>query len=143
MALAVAASVVAPVSSGWAETGPFDDRSALEEAAESGRPVEVLAERTEYTQTMANPDGTLTLTQSTEPQRVRGANGSWRDTDATLERRQDGSVGPKGAVVDLRFSGGGAGEDLVRLGGQRGAMTLAWPGPLPKPVLEGATATHP
>ncbi|MET7578897.1 LamG domain-containing protein [Streptomyces microflavus] len=143
VALAVAASVVAPVSSGWAETGLSDDRSALEEAAESGRPVEVLAERTEYTQTMANPDGTLTLTQSTEPQRVRGANGSWRDTDATLERRQDGSVGPKGAVVDLRFSGGGAGEDLVRLGGQRGAMTLAWPGPLPKPVLEGATATYP
>ncbi|MFE7545793.1 hypothetical protein [Streptomyces platensis] len=41
---------------------------ALQRAAATGEPVEVTSERTEYSQTVANPDGTFTLTQSTTPQ---------------------------------------------------------------------------
>lgn len=141
-ALVVTATVAAPVSVSRAEPRSSPEQSALTQAAQEGEPVEVVAERTAYSQTVANPDGTLTLTQSTEPQRVRGENGSWRSADATLERRQDGGVGPKAAVVDLRFSGGGAGTDMVRLGGDRGAIALGWPGALPEPVLDGATATY-
>ncbi|WP_374983129.1 hypothetical protein [Streptomyces fradiae] len=116
------------------------DASAL--AAETGEPVEVVAERTEYTTTTANPDGTYTLTQSTTPQRVRGHDGSWRSVDVTLERRPDGTVGPKAAVADVAFSGGGD-ENLLRLGArQGGAVTLRWQRPLPQPVLDGATATY-
>ncbi|WP_331452548.1 LamG-like jellyroll fold domain-containing protein [Streptomyces sp. SS162] len=116
------------------------DASAL--AAETGEPVEVVAERTEYTTTTANPDGTYTLTQSTTPQRVRGHDGSWRSVDVTLERRPDGTVGPKAAVADVAFSGGGD-ENLLRLGArQGGSVTLRWQRPLPQPVLDGATATY-
>lgn len=41
--------------------------SASERAAASGEPVEDVAQRTAYSTTLANPDGTFTLTQSTTP----------------------------------------------------------------------------
>ncbi|MFE3636722.1 LamG domain-containing protein [Streptomyces sp. NPDC059168] len=118
-------------------------QTASAEAEKSGTPVEVVAERTPYSTTTANPDGTFTLTQSTTPQRVRATDGSWRKADATLVRRSDGTVGPKAAVVDLAFSGGGKGDRLIRIGNERGVLRLGWPGTLPEPVLNGATATYP
>ncbi|MEV4949890.1 LamG domain-containing protein [Streptomyces sp. NPDC053755] len=92
---------------------------------------------------MANPDGTFTLTQATAPQRARGADGVWRSVDATLERRADGSIGPKASVVDLRFSGGGSGSGMIRLGSEQGSVSLDWPAALPEPALSGDTATYP
>ncbi|MGH4029286.1 LamG domain-containing protein [Actinomycetota bacterium Odt1-20B] len=91
---------------------------------------------------MANPDGTFVLTQSTEPQRARAKDGSWRDVDVTLEKRPDGTVGPKAAVVDLSFSGGGSGSGLLRLGRDGQGVKLGWPTSLPAPTLDGATATY-
>jgi hypothetical protein len=117
--------------------------AALARAAASGEPVEVESERTEYTSTAANPDGTFTLTQNTTPQRARGKDGAWHEIDTTLVRRSDGTVGPKSAVADLAFSGGGDGKGLIRLGHQKGSLSLGWPGTLPEPKLEGATATYP
>jgi hypothetical protein len=116
--------------------------TASEKAAASGEAVEDTAQRTEYSQTFANPDGTFTLTQSTTPQRARDADGTWRDIDATLERRADGSVRPKSTVVDLEFAGGGDGDDMIRLGRDGRSFTLGWPGRLPEPTLEAATATY-
>lgn len=116
--------------------------SASEQAAATGEPVEVIGERTEYTTTVANPDGTFTLTQSTQPQRARAEDGTWQNIDVTLEERSDGSVGPKSAVVDLSFSGGGSGSGLVRLGRDGQELKLGWPSSLPAPVLDGATATY-
>ncbi|PCG87648.1 serine/threonine protein kinase [Streptomyces sp. WZ.A104] len=117
--------------------------TAAQRAAASGDPVEVTAERTEYSTTTANPDGTYTLVQSAVPQRAKGVDGSWRDVDATLERRSDGSVGPKAAVVDLSFSGGGDGDGLIRLGSEQGSLRLDWPGTLPEPRLDGPKAIYP
>ncbi|MEE1753026.1 hypothetical protein [Streptomyces sp. SP18CS02] len=121
--------------------GSLQAASAL--AAETGEQVEVVAERSEYTRTMANPDGTYTLTQSTTPQRARAKDASWRDIDVALEKRTDGAVGPKATVVDLSFTDGGNGEDLIRLASERGALELGWPKALPEPVLDGAMATYP
>ncbi|WP_228975075.1 LamG-like jellyroll fold domain-containing protein [Streptomyces sp. DH12] len=138
-----------PAQEAVAAVRPADGRTALTaeaatvRAAASGEPVEVVAERTEYAQTMANPDGTFTLTQSTTPQRVRAEDGSWSGVDVTLERRPDGTVGPKAAVADVAFSGGGD-KDLIRLGGGRsGSVTLGWQRTLPAPRLDGPTATYP
>ncbi|MFG2132251.1 LamG-like jellyroll fold domain-containing protein [Streptomyces sp. NPDC048751] len=118
-------------------------RTAAEQAAETGRQVEVTGERTEYSTTMANPDGTFTLVQSAVPQRVKDDDGSWDAVDPTLERRADGTVGPKGAVVDLSFSGGGDGAGLISLGNDQGTLRLGWPGKLPEPRIEGAKAVYP
>lgn len=99
------------------------------------------ADRTEYSTTQANPDGTFTLTQSATPQRVHSDDGSWGPVDTTLVHRPDGTVGPKSAVVDLSFSDGGS-DAMVKLGSEQGTLRLNWPGRLPKPRLDGAKAVY-
>ncbi|MFC7868097.1 LamG-like jellyroll fold domain-containing protein [Streptomyces murinus] len=123
-------------------SGPVDETTASDQAVTSGEPVEVTADRTEYSTTKANPDGSFTLTQSTTPQRVKERDGDWGAVDPALERGADGRIAPKGAVVDLSFSGGGSGTDMIQLGKDGRSVTLGWPGDLPKPTLAGATATY-
>ncbi|MFF3687495.1 LamG domain-containing protein [Streptomyces sp. NPDC002187] len=135
--LAVAASAVG------ATAGEVTETSARARAVASGKPVEVTAERTEYSVTEANPDGSFTLTQSAVPQRVKKGDGTWAEVDPTLEKRADGRLAPKGAVVDLSFSGGGSGSDMLRLAEDGRAIKLGWPDSLPEPTLDGATATYP
>jgi hypothetical protein len=65
---------------------PQAARSAAAQAAEAGEPVEVLDERTEFSQVFAQPDGSFRLTQSTTPQRVKGADGPWQPVDVTLQK---------------------------------------------------------
>jgi len=118
-------------------------QAASDRAAASGEQVEVTGERTEYETTYANADGTsFTVDQSAVPVRVRAGDGSWVAPDATLAVRSDGSVAPKAAVVDLAFSGGGDGSGLVDIARDGRSLKLGWPGVLPKPVVDGATATY-
>ncbi|MFI5755736.1 hypothetical protein [Streptomyces sp. NPDC051569] len=124
-------------------SGGAEARVARERAVESGERVEVEGERTEYASTFANPDGfTFTWEQATVPVRVSTSGGSWVTPDATLEVRPDGRVGPKAAVVDLRFSGGGDGADLVTITRNGRSLGLGRPGALPKPVLDGDSAVY-
>ncbi|MFF7652350.1 hypothetical protein ACFZCY_21410 [Streptomyces sp. NPDC007983] len=141
-AIIAASLVLLPAARADASPAP-KAMSASERAAASGEPVEVTDQRSEYSQTFANPDGTFTLEQSSVPQRARADDGAWRAVDATLERRPDGSVEPRSAVVDLAFSGGGDGKDLLRLGTADKTIRLSWPGQLPVPRLDGPTATYP
>lgn len=118
-------------------------RADAEKAAETGEQVEVAGERTPYTTTFANPDGvTFTLKDSAVPVRTHQADGSWAQPDATLERRSDGTVGPKASVAKISFSDGGAGADLVKLSLNGRSLTVGWPGTLPKPTLEGDSAVY-
>lgn len=116
----------------------------MKKAAESGQRVEVVGERSEFTTTFANPDGkSFRLVQSVVPVRVKSAGGAWVEPDATLVTRPDGTVGPKAAVVGLSFSGGGTKSDLVKIERDGRTLGLGWPKALPKPKLEGASATYP
>lgn len=131
-------------SSGDGTTAQTEAQAASAKALQTGERVEVVGARDEYSQTFANPDGvTYTLEQSAAPQRVRLADGSFTSPDATLVRRSDGSVGPKAAVLDISFSGGGSGADLVKLSKGGRSLGLGWHGTLPAPVLDGDTATYP
>jgi hypothetical protein len=118
-----------------------DEPSALAAARAVGQPVEALSDRTEFSQTFANPSGTLTLNESVTPVRARRPDGAWVPVDNTLQTLPDGTVAPVASVVDVAFSGGGSGP-LVRIarGGDR--ITLGWPAALPAPTLSGATATY-
>ncbi|MER6407098.1 LamG domain-containing protein [Streptomyces viridosporus] len=121
-----------------------EGQKALQEAQESGRRVEVAGERTERTTVFANPDGyTFTLEESAVPVRVRGAGGGWQAPDATLETRTDGTVGPKGAAVEMSFSGGGKAGPLARIEDGGRSLALDWPGTLPAPRLDGPSAVYP
>ncbi|GIH20522.1 VCBS repeat-containing protein [Rugosimonospora africana] len=118
------------------------DESAAQAAAHrSGKPVEVLARRTETSEVYANGDGTFTLRQHLRPVRAL-VDGVWKPTDATLHRAADGIVAPTATTYGMRFSGGGDGP-LVVMDSDGGQVALTWPAPLPAPVLNGSTATYP
>ncbi|WP_107403019.1 VCBS repeat-containing protein [Streptomyces nanshensis] len=120
---------------------PESDPEALAqaEAAETGQPVEVLAQRTEASQVFANPDGTFTQDTYALPQFVR-QNQKLVPIDTTLRTNADGSLSPKATEVDVRLSGGGEGPlaTVVRDGR---SMSWSWPEPLPKPEVDGDTLT--
>ncbi|QES51439.1 hypothetical protein DEJ50_29945 [Streptomyces venezuelae] len=63
------------------------------------------------------------------------------DADDTLVAGKDGTIRPRAARLGLALSGGG-GSPLARLTKNGREIALTWPGPLPKPVLDGDTATY-
>ncbi|MER5745677.1 LamG domain-containing protein [Streptomyces sp. NPDC002225] len=115
---------------------------ALAEAQASGTRVEVLGERSERSTVFANPDGfTFTLEQSVVPVRVAKPGGGWQAPDATLERRADGSVGPRAAAVGMSFSAGGD-DPLVEISDRGRSLELDWPTKLPVPRIDGPSAVY-
>ncbi|MEW2065737.1 LamG domain-containing protein [Streptomyces sp. NPDC007346] len=111
-------------------------------AVATGERVEVVEERTERETVFANPDGaTFTLEKSIIPVRV-APQGKWIEPDTTLVRHTDGSVGPKAAAVELSFSAGGDGADLVTIAEGHQPVSLGWPGVLPAPRLAGERAIY-
>ncbi|GAA3224394.1 LamG-like jellyroll fold domain-containing protein [Nonomuraea helvata] len=116
------------------------EREALDQAHRGKQRVEVLALRSENRQVFANPDGSFTSETSALPERVR-RNGGWADVDPTLAFAPDGSVKTAATPLELTFSGGGT-APLARLAEGGRSVEMSWPGSLPKPVLEGSTATY-
>ncbi|MER5702813.1 carboxypeptidase regulatory-like domain-containing protein [Micromonospora sp. NPDC002296] len=104
-----------------------------------GRRVEVLSERTEWSQTFLNPDGSRTLEQTIEPTRVRKGK-SWAPVDTTLKLTSEGVV-PRATVLPMVFSAKGDGP-FARLRDGSRELAVSWPGKLPAPVLAGSTATY-
>ncbi|WP_330176537.1 LamG domain-containing protein [Streptomyces sp. NBC_01498] len=122
---------------------PSEGQRALAEAKDSGTRVEVTGERSERTTVFANPDGySFTLEESSVPVRTRSRNGGWQQPDATLERREDGTVGPKAASVEMNFSAGGSDDPLASIAESGRALALDWPGTLPAPELNGPSALY-
>ncbi|MFJ9661765.1 LamG domain-containing protein [Streptomyces griseoflavus] len=111
-------------------------------AEENGEPVEVAGLRQERREVFADPDGSFTAYEYTEPvHAVRG--GKWVDVDTTLVRRADGTWSPKAATVEVEFSGGGDGP-FARMRKAGREYALSWPGgQLPEPRVEGGSATYP
>lgn len=116
------------------------ERRASALARRDNRVVEIESMRGEPRRVFAKPDGTFTLEQHVRPVQVR-RDGGWVPVDTTLRLRQDGAVEPVAAAVGVTFSGGGSGP-LARLSRGGKTLELGWTGPLPKPVLNGDTATY-
>ncbi|MFE0705294.1 LamG-like jellyroll fold domain-containing protein [Streptomyces sp. NPDC058872] len=143
-ALLTALPALAPAAAATEQAGKQSEGDrALAAAKESGRRVEVTGERSERSTVYANPDGySFTLEEASVPVRVKAPGGGWRSPDPTLERRADGSVGPKAAAAEITFSGGGDEEPLVSIAESGRSLALDWPGALPVPVLDGASALY-
>jgi len=154
MAAAVAAAtttfvatpvLAAPAPAAAAPAVPADPVEAADEATamhlawKNRHPVEILAERTETSETLAQPDGTLHTRQHASPVRVRRGTG-WVGVDTAL-KLSSGVVVPAATTMDVRFSAGGSGPLLtvVRDGKSLG---MTWPTALPAPTLAGNTATY-
>ena len=113
---------------------------AGQRAKAGAKPVVATALTTETSLTTANPDGTVTVTQSAEPTRIWRA-GGWVGLDATLARNADGTISPKATPDSLILSGGGSRAlAAVNSGGRQFSLTL--PFALPAPTLSGPTATY-
>lgn len=117
------------------------ENAALAEAKRTGKQVPVAYATTETDTVVANPNGTLGLTRSVAPVRTKQG-GTWTDLDATLTASSDGQLRPKATSSGLILSGGGT-APLATLDQDGKKLELTWPEALPKPVLDGATATYP
>ncbi|MFC5290281.1 FG-GAP-like repeat-containing protein [Actinokineospora guangxiensis] len=143
----VAASIALPTQ--WSASaddsvmrGPavLDEAHAMIEARRTGKPVEIGSLTTETTLVTANPGGTMTMTSTARPVRVR-QNDEWVPVDTTLVFTKDGRVAPKAAAVATTFSGGDAGP-MATIADKGRQIGLRWPGDLPPPTLTGNVATY-
>ncbi|GIF00647.1 FG-GAP-like repeat-containing protein [Paractinoplanes rishiriensis] len=114
---------------------------AIMQAHRTGQPVEATASASETTTVTAQPDGSVTLTQSAVPTRKK-VDGEWRDLDPELVPNADGSWSPRLAGAPLRLSGGGDGPMAV-LGAEKLNIALGAPAALRPPTIAGPTATYP
>ncbi|MEU1269920.1 LamG-like jellyroll fold domain-containing protein [Streptomyces sp. NPDC005799] len=109
-------------------------------AKKSGKPVEIQSLRDERSTTVANPDGTFTTSEYVQPVRTR-VDGKWTDIDTTLVRRKNGTLAPKAALAAMSFSGGGD-TTFAEIEKDGRSLSLDWPDKLPKPRVDGSTATY-
>lgn len=134
----------APAPNASSLDGMVDEQTryalATAEAQRTGAPVEVVSARTEASSLWANPTGTFTLQAASQPVRSM-EDGQWRDIDTTLITRPDGTITPAAVPGDLVLSPGGDGP-FATIGRDGKALRMTWPQRLPKPVLDGATATY-
>ncbi|GAA1392372.1 hypothetical protein GCM10009639_23880 [Kitasatospora putterlickiae] len=115
---------------------------AIGTAKSTGKPVVVESMTTESSRTVANPDGTLTTTDNSAPVRTKRS-GNWTDLDATLRANPDGTLAPAVSATPVTFSGGGSGPMATLATEDGGKISFDAPFALPKPTLNGATATYP
>ncbi|MCX4684450.1 RICIN domain-containing protein [Kitasatospora purpeofusca] len=121
-----------------AQQAMFD---AIAKAKSTSRPVVVDSMTSESSKTVANPNGTLTATDNAQAVRLK-RDGAWVDLDASLRANVDGSISPTVASTALRFSGGGAGPMATVATADGKELAVGAPFVLPKPSLNGATATY-
>lgn len=121
-------------------TGPLTETQAIARATATGHAVVADALTTPTSLTTANPNGTVTLTASSQPVRIK-TNGVWTGLDATLKANQDGTLSPAATPSGLRLSAGGSGPLAVLNSGGR-TLTLTLPITLPKPALSGSSAMY-
>lgn len=133
------ASAVTPLADAPSASSAAD---AAAIAAQYGHPVVIASELTETTSLTAQPSGTTTWETSSEPVRVKDGN-DWVDVDLTLEQGADGWVRPRASALPVQFAGGGV-SDVARIQTETDKwVSEKWDlGALPRPRLNGATATY-
>jgi len=140
---AIAPAVASAEAPSAATLGPAqaqDEASALLMARLQDRQIEVLGDRTDASQTFANPDGALTYDTSADPRWVQQG-GVWKDLDPTLVATPSGGYAPVLSESPLTLSGGGT-SPLATMTVSGKQFSLSWPDPLPVPTVSGATATY-
>ncbi|MHC0430918.1 LamG-like jellyroll fold domain-containing protein [Streptomyces sp. O3] len=122
--------------------GPLSEDAARAKAKRTGQPVEVASLRGESSEVFVTPEGDLEAREYLRPVWAR-VGGEWKPVDTDLAKASGGAVAPKATTVGLEFSGGGDDAPLVRMSKAGRELALSWPGRLPAPKVDGATATYP
>ncbi|MBD0740314.1 hypothetical protein BGM09_13080 [Streptomyces sp. CBMA29] len=113
---------------------------AVAQAKSSGAAVDIPSLTTATETVTANPSGTLSVTESVYPTRVRRAD-AWIPVDTTLHTAADGALQPKAVPSGISLSGGGS-TPLATMTSVGRRLALSWPAPLPVPTVSGSTATY-
>ncbi|MFF0429841.1 FG-GAP-like repeat-containing protein [Streptomyces sp. NPDC004520] len=138
---ATSVAAVSEVSGDPVADGSLSEEDyALQQAAATGQPYEVVSRRTESSDTWAQPDGGFKVNEHGTPVRL-WRDGGWIAADPSLEFATDGSVVTKATNVAVKFSGGGT-APLIQGAMNGRTLTLTWPNALPKPTLDGNIATY-
>jgi RHS repeat-associated protein len=127
----------APVTKAASESTAL---AAMRVARSQHSRVEIMSDRTSYSQTFANPNGTTTYVASWQPRWVKRGS-LWVPVNVDLVRESDGTWSPKASLAGLRLSGGGTGP-LARISAGSYWLAVSWPGILPKPMVSGDRATY-
>jgi RHS repeat-associated protein len=117
------------------------DAKAIAQAKSTGKPVEVVADRSEQNSVTANPDGTFTGQLWAGIQNVQ-QDGAWVKADTNLTAAADG-LHPVAVKGDLTLSNGGDAPAAQFSDGAGHTVTLSSTGVLPTPRVSGDTATYP
>ncbi|MFF4353843.1 DNRLRE domain-containing protein [Streptomyces sp. NPDC001530] len=145
------------------------EATAINQAARTGKPVEVTSARTTHSTTWARPDGLMMKQLYSSPIRAK-VGGEWKKIDPNLHRTKDGWE-PAATNTRMVFSAGSAahgqqrasrsttrrisllkgaatadtGTPLVTLHVGDGAydIQLTWPGAVPTPIIDGNRALYP
>ena len=117
-------------------------QAAWDEAARTGRPVEVPSRFTETMKVWAQPDGKrLKAALYTRPVQLRNPDkGTWEPIDTRIVTR-DGTLQAARVKTPLTFGQRGA-KRLVAADGDRGTTAMHTTRPLPEPVISGDTVTY-
>ncbi|MER6301399.1 ricin-type beta-trefoil lectin domain protein [Kitasatospora sp. NPDC001539] len=116
-----------------------DQAIAQAKATQKNVPVDSLT--TEYSETVATPEGHLALTSHLEQQRVR-RNGVWQGLDATLAANADGTFSPKSAAGQVTLSKGGNGPLATMTSSDGKKLALSAPFALPSPTVSGDSLVY-
>ncbi|MFD8781018.1 ricin-type beta-trefoil lectin domain protein [Kitasatospora sp. NPDC059599] len=115
---------------------------AIAEAKATQKNVPIDSLTTEFSETVATPEGRLALTSHQEQQRVRRG-GVWLGLDATLVANRDGTFSPKAAVGQLVLSNGGSGPLATMISADGKKLALSSPFPLSVPAVSGDSVVYP
>ncbi|HEV2374362.1 MAG TPA: hypothetical protein VGS19_19660 [Streptosporangiaceae bacterium] len=130
---------------GRAHPGTRPPRSPLAraqaQASATHHPVLVTSMTTPDSVTAANPNSTLTQTETLQPTRTL-RHSMWVPLNPALRRGPGRRVTPVATAAPLTLSDGGTGP-LAVLDENGYTLTVTWPTPLPAPTLDGDTATYP
>ncbi|MGH3863523.1 hypothetical protein, partial [Actinokineospora sp.] len=119
---------------------PLGAAAAIAQAKATGKPVVADALTMANSQTIANPNGTLTSSNAMRPVRTRRGD-TWVNLDPTLSRRADGRFSTAATPSGVSLSGGGD-QPMAILSNKAQTVSLTFPAPLPAPTVSGHTATY-
>jgi hypothetical protein len=117
-----------------------DEAVASAQARKAHKPVVVESATDTGTLLTANPDGSFTLTETSQPVRVK-QHGTWVPIDPSLVRAADGTLRTVATTTAISFSGGGPGP-MASIASGADRLSFAFPAALPTPVISGSQATY-
>jgi len=124
-------------------TSAPDEATAKQIAAAYGHDVVVSSEESPTIEIVAQADGLLRLTETTEPVRAQ-VDGQWAAVDTSLEE-DAGMLRPAVSAVPVAFSPGGSIAPLAEIQAPSGQwVSQTWKlGALPAPTVDGTTRPTP